>query len=214
MVHFIHILSFTFFNIFIFANSEIINNPNNTYIQSNPKNFYISFNTNQFDFNSGNSGDNHQEAISTHTETISIIEDNNIVKFDENSYTHSSNIFLCSAQNNNKYLYVDYNLYKITQINQGIITQMTYYKSIPNNGNYLGYIRESNNEGNSCEIILYGINHDKIIFYYMEAEENYDVSFENKINSLSCKLIKSSFYLCAFDQSNQVNVIILRYFSL
>ena len=129
MVRFIRILSFILFYIFIFANSEITNNPVKTNIQSNPKNFYIGFTTNQFDFNSGNSGDNHQEAISTHTEAISIIEDDNLVKFDENSYTHSSNIFLCSAQNNNKYLYVDYNLYKITQINQGIITQMTYYKS-------------------------------------------------------------------------------------
>ena len=216
MVSFIRIISFIFFNIFICVNSEIINNPVKTDTQSNPINYYIGFTTNHFNFNPERSG--HPQ-----TETLSISEDDNLIKFDDKSYISSSNVFLCIDQNNKKYLYADYNLYSITQNNQGIITKMTYYKSIPNYCNYFGYIKENGFEqqykikGARCsiqsdEIILYGINNKKIIFYYTKENKTYDVSFEHIINNLSCKLLQKAFYLCGFDQNNQVNVIILGYF--
>ena len=218
---FIRIILFLFFINFIFVNSNILINPVKTNNQSNPLNYYIFFDPYYSNYEYYDYYDNYHQ--SWKTQTIKITADLNLVKFNGKSYTYSSNLFFCIDQNNNKYLFSEYYLYSIIKDYYGSITQTTIYKSIPNNCNYIGYIKEnaftekSKIEGARCtilnnEIILYGINNNIIYFYYTEAEISYDISFEYEINSLSCKLIQSVFYLCAFNQNKDVYVIILGYF--
>ena len=42
-------------------------------------------------------------------------------------------------------------------------------------------------------------------------EKGYKVSFDYIINSISCKLLESAYYLCALEQNNKVYVVILEH---
>ena len=82
----------------------------NTY--KNPLDFYISLiscNPETFDF------------TGTSNRNITIIEEDNQIRFDGKSYTYSpNNIFLCKNQNNKDYLFADYKLFEITKDSRGI----------------------------------------------------------------------------------------------
>ena len=108
-------------------------------------------------------------------------------------------------------------IYKFEQNSDGIIS-VDLIKSIPYNYEYIGYIAEkqfksdSNSKDYRCpvdndEIILYGIKEKSIFFYYIVEQESYNVSFNYTINSISCKLLVSDYYVCAFDQNYNLYVL-------
>ena len=199
MVNEINIVIFIFLNILIFVtNTNIVNNPNKTNIETNPLDFYISFNS--------CIAKNYRLA----GENLTIIEENEQVKFNGKSYTYSSNIFYIN-DTNNEFLFAGYNLYKINKDLNGDIIFGSIEKEIPNNCKYFGYMKKQNPDGQKNEIILYGINGRSIFFYFIEAEKEnkYEFSFNDEINTLSCKYLNEEKYLCAFDQNEKIHIIIL-----
>ena len=200
MANEIKAILFISFNIVIFAdNSNILNNPIKTDIKTNPLDFYISFNS---------CGDKTLDPLGKTNEVITIIQENNQVKFNGKSYTYSPNIFLCINDTNNPFLFAEYNLYKITKDFNNNITSASIYKSIPNDYKYFGYLIHNFDGDRKHEIILYGINESTIFFYYIEKQSEYKFSFSHKINTVSCKYLDHSNYLCAFDQDNEIYIII------
>ena len=141
--------------ILIFVNNkDIKNNPIKTNIENNPLDFYISFNSYTAK-TFGNGGPEGRD--------ITIIEENNQIKFGGNYYHYSSNIFRINGTNdNNEYLFADNKVYSISKDSNGDIISASIYKSIKNNYKYIGYLKQNN------EIILYGIKNKNIIFYNVE----------------------------------------------
>ena len=90
--------------ILIFVNNkDIKNNPIKTNIENNPLDFYISFNS----YTAKTFGKSGPEG-----RNITIIEENNQIKFGGNSYHYSSNIFRINGTNdNNEYLFADNKVY-------------------------------------------------------------------------------------------------------
>ena len=190
--------------------SDIINNPIQTFNQSNPLDFYLSF----FNYSA--------RTIYAFYEII-ITQEIDSIKFNVSSYIYSQNLFRCSKQIN-KYLFADYKLYETVENENGIISAHL-YKQITDNCIYIGYIKErqfngtSNKKGHKCginanKIIFYGIKEKSIIFYYIEEEQTFEVSLNYKINTISCKLRDSTFYLCAIDKNDKLYLIILAHIYL
>ena len=176
-------------------NKEIKNNPIKTNIENNPLDFYISFNS----YTAKTFGLGGPEG-----RDITIIEENNQIKFDGNYYHYSSNIFRINGTNeNNEYLFADNKVYSIRKDSNSDIISASIYKSIKNNYKYIGYLKQNN------EIILYGINNNNIIFYNVEQERETEYVFNSEINTLSCKYLYNSKIICAFSQNNNLNVKIL-----
>ena len=182
--------------ILIFVNNnDIKNNPIKTNIENNPLDFYISFNS----YTAKTFGLGGPEG-----RNITIIEENNQIKFDGNYYHYSSNIFRINGTNeNNEYLFADNKVYSIRKDSNSDIISASIYKSIKNNYKYIGYLKQNN------EIILYGINKKNIIFYNVEQESETEYVFNSEINTLSCKYLYNSKIICAFGQNNNLNVNIL-----
>ena len=184
MVDEIKIIIFILLYILIFVyNSDIKNNPIKTDNRNNPLDFYISFN--QCDVKSFSQSND-----------IEIIEEINELKLNDKSIIYSSNIFLCMNQNNNEFLFADYNLYSITTESNNI-KSTSINDSLPHNGKYFGYLKKQIftssgprypgptndcNNINGNEIILYGINNNIIIFYYNNDKNIYNISFTHTIN--------------------------------
>ena len=205
MVNIINIIPFIHILIINMIKSDIINNPIQTFNQSNPLDFYLSF-------------ANYSARTIYAFNEIKITQEIDTIKFNDSSYIYSQNLFRCSSQVNT-YLFADYKLYETFENKNGIISAHL-YKQIPDNCIYIGYIKErqfngtSNKKGHKCginanEIILYGIKEKSIIFYYIEEEQTYEVVLNSKINTISCKLRDSTFYLCAIDQNDKLYLITL-----
>ena len=205
MDYFRRMKPFIYFYIFIFIKSDIIQNPIETNGVLNLIDFYISF-------------EEYVAKTIYGQNPIEIFEEVNSIILDGKSFSYSPNLFYVYSQTN-KYIFVENNIYKYAKNNDGIVPN-DIYKQIPNNYRYYGFIKEkpldlnSESRGDRCpidnnEIILYGINGRNISFYYIMEEKGYEVSFDYNISTISCKLLDSAYYLCAFDQNNKVYVVIL-----
>ena len=198
-----------YFCIFKMVQSDIINNPIQTDIKHNALNYYISF-----------------ELYNTeilNSKEIKIMKENNSLKIGGKSITFSPNLLICIDESNNKYLFTENIFYRIVISSNNIIS-FSSIRSIPNLNNYtvFGYIKEkkyddnSRLEGDKCsinknEIILYGIKNNYLYFYYIEENKGNEIQFDYKINTISCRLLESAFYLCVLDQNNKIYVVILAY---
>ena len=200
MVYVQRMSSFICFNIFFMANSNILSNPIKTDNMNNPLDFYILF------FSYVAKGKKNNE-LTIDQEII------NPVKFDGKNYTYSPNFFYINSQTIT-YFYAEYNIFTITKNEIGIISGAL-ERPVPYHFKYFGYIKEKSYNSVSTsidslctvennEIILYGTNEKNICFYYFIENNNYEVSFSYNINSISCKLLESDYYLCAYDQNNNL----------
>ena len=190
------LIFFIYLNTFTYVYSLFKINPFKTNETLNLVDYYISF-----------------ENYTTET-GIRIEDTNEQVKFNGKSYLYSPNIFPCKNQINNEFLLLRKCLYKVYSSLDNIISA-SWYKCFSIDSNFIGYINQkATPNDNNCKIsdmsvILYGINDNKIFFYFSKEEKKNEFSFDYVINTISCKLLDCSHYICAFDQDNKVKVIIV-----
>ena len=210
---FLSIIFYIFLNVFHFVNLGIKINPIITEKVLTLFQYYISF-------------DNYNAETFSVNRKIQIYEENDLLIFNEKSYIHSPNIFICKNQNNNEYLFADNSLYLISNDSHGI-KSLSLYKEVKSDCIYYGYIKKQNTpaypnginngpqtyEQNSISdesIILYGINDRSICFYFSEDDKTLQFSsIVHKINNISCNFLDYTKYLCAFDQNDKIQVITL-----
>ena len=208
------IIFFCFF--FLNTNAEILNNP-----MSNPYSkliYPIIFKANVTSYNIISNG-----TIYTYDRLTSQLK---LSSASEN-FVYSPPYFLCIDESNNYFLLANYEYFKIILDSNSEIQYFNKNKSINSDISIYGYIKQkefqnNNNNGyymnNRCsigknEIIIYGKKENNIYFYYINNQTEYEV----KINEphireqISCKLIDSVRYICAYNCNSKVR---LAYFIL
>ena len=150
---------------------------------------------------------------------LNIIKDKNEILYNGKTYFLNKNFFLCQDESDYYFFFAEYNYYKKQPNNNNQITSLTLSKNFPFDIQYLGYIRENENSyyGNSAdrmcgieedEIIIYGKKGDYVYFNFTKGD-SYLIDFGNIGDKISCKLIRSARYICAYFSDDQIKLNIL-----
>ena len=154
------------------------------------------------------------EVETTNNSKFKIIKDIKEIIYNEQSYFLSSNLFLCQDESFYYSLLAGNDFYNKTPYIKNNIT----IDSIPNkimtmyfDAQIFGCFKEINFSvnGNTSEneIVTYGKTNGKIFFVYTKLRDwirkEYDFG-----NIISCKLIISKHYICAFLLNNNIKIII------
>ena len=203
------LILFVFINFIIFTKEEIIENPIKIEDDSNIDDYIIIM---------------KEQTVITEKDSIGLITlgENNEIKYNGISFFLGPNIFLCKDESNIYFLFAENKFYEKTPRTENNIEirSINKIKDFPNNFRHLGYIKEKENESlaNLCEIkkdeiIIYGNKNDKFIyFYYIKEESFYTISTPTIFDKMSCKLVISSLYVCAFFYETHVFVGIIAHF--
>ena len=152
--------------------------------------------------------------------TLKIIKDDiNELEYEGTTYSLSSNTFLCKDESDNYFLFSEYNYYKIDLKDKNKIKSITFNKALPSDVRYRGFIQEKEIEyasivisgrGNIVknEIIIYGTKNNYLYFNYLK-EFDYSLNIDNIGEIISCRLIRTSRYLCAYFQNNNIKISII-----
>ena len=187
----------------ILSKNDIIDNPVAITDQSTAKDFII---------------DIKSDSLKTKLlKTLKITKDNYKIEYNDEDYFLSENTFLCKDESSNYFLFSENNYYTAT-INDGDkLSSLTLKKTLPSNIKYCGYIRENEFERtivivpnavadiNKNEIVIYGKKTNYLYFNYI-TESDYTINIDNIGDIISCKLIRSSRYVCAYFQNNKIKI--------
>ena len=190
----------------ILSKNEIIDNPVEITDKSTVRDYIININS---------------DSLKTKRETLKVTKDNKKIEYNEDDYRLSQNTFLCKDESNNYFLFSEYYYYSANLYDGNKIRSLTLKKTLPTDIKYFGYIQESEFErtivvpnavGNikKNEIVIYGKKNNYLYFNYIE-ESDYTVNINNIGDIISCNLIRSSRYICAYFQNNiiKISMIIL-----
>ena len=190
----------------ILSKNEIIDNPVEITDKSTVRDYIININS---------------DSLKTKRETLKVTKDIKKIEYNEDDYLLSQNTFLCKDESNNYFLFSEYYYYSANLYDGNKIRSLTLKKTLPTDIKYFGYIQESEFErtivvpnavGNikKNEIVIYGKKNNYLYFNYIE-ESDYTVNINNIGDIISCNLIRSSRYICAYFQNNiiKISMIIL-----
>ena len=138
-------------------------------------------------------------------------------KIEGKYYLFSSNLFLCIDKSKKYFLLIGNNYYTVN-VKIGSTIEINYLSlkiSLPSNIQYYGYNAEIKFEEyiekigrcgvSENELIIYGIKDRNIYFYYTLEKEGYQLTID-LIEELSCKLLESDLYICAYSFSNKIYI--------
>jgi len=138
-------------------------------------------------------------------------------KIEGKYYLFSSNLFLCIDKSKKYFLLIGNNYYTVN-VKIGSTIEINYLSlkiSLPSNIQYYGYNAEIKFEEyiekigrcgvSENELIIYGIKDRNIYFYYTLEKEGYQLTID-LIEELSCKLLESDLYICAYSISNKIYI--------
>ena len=194
----------------LMTNQQIINNPFNIYSEfTNP----IIFKASNTTYNIITSGIIYVFDSTTSQFKFSRASDD---------YIFSSPYFLCIDESNKYFLYANKDYYQIDLNSALEIENLNKIKTINSNVNFYDYIKQFEfDRGNNViefrsnadknEIILYGKKEKNIYFYYISKDKGFEAKInDNKLGEqMSCKLIDSVRYVCAYNIGEKVKVSIL-----
>ena len=202
------ILILCFMNFILFSKGEIIQNPVKLENDSNIDDYIIIMNEQIVIV----------EQNSLHI-FVEIQSEKNEIMYKGNSYFLNQNIFLCQDQSNYYFLFAINNFYEKTPNNENDneIKSLNRTKTFSNDIRIFGYIKEKENEKfdylcgkQKDEILIYGVQNENSNFFYYKKQNNIVSNYINNIGDIiSCKLIISSLYLCAYIHENYVYVRII-----
>ena len=155
--------------------------------------------------------------INTTNKTLNYSVEKYFPKLFNNSFVFSQPFILCNDESNNYFLLLKEYYFKAFLMSEIDIRTSTLIETLSPNLIYYGYIKENKFISNHIclilkdEIILYGKSENNTFFYFTEAKKKYSINFGNIDGQISCKRIKSSYYICAFSVDKKVNINILVY---
>ena len=130
--------------------------------------------------------------------------------------------FLCKDEKGKCFLFMENNYYKINPNQKSnVVKSLILLKQLQlYNANFKGFIQENKleqsipisharSEISENEIIIFGKKDSDLFLYYYIEEKNYQITIDITGEKISCKLIKSIWYICAFFQSNKIKISIL-----
>ena len=206
----------TFFILILFSKSDKILNPVKEDDITDLYNSIINFKFNRV-------------KIKNNNKQLDVInEEEHKIKYNNQLYYLSKNIILCKDESNNYFLLSNNDYYKMTFFSYyhyhrlektDSLESVTLIKSLQSDIQYKGYIQENHVSSYSVienslsnigreEIIIYGKKGDYLYFSYI-GESDYYILIENFGEIISCKLIGSSRYICAYFKSNKIQISIL-----
>ena len=188
--------------ILCFSKSNIIYNP----IVDLKDDFLIKFNFNSFTTSSGL--------------ILSLVNDNNKIKYDQNYYYLSPSIFLCEDESYQQFIFSENKLYDINWNDENEIISLSIKRSLASDVKFNGYIKEHEliqtsvlsdkiSNINKDEIIIYGTKESEIYFYYIKESNEYLINGGLTNDKISCKFIKSAIYICVYVVNNNFKISIL-----
>lgn len=153
----------------------------------------------------------------TSDNVFNIHKDDNEIKYKNQLYYLSPNIYHCIDQSNNHFLFTEYNYYtKTPNEKNNIIESISATISLLNDVQYIGYIQEKKYTDVGLlsgilenEVVIYGKKEEKLYFKYIIEGSEHLVHIGNIRNEISCKFIRGARYLCAYIEGNKVYVNIL-----
>ena len=138
-----------------------------------------------------------------------------------NDFTYSSPYFICIDESNNYFLYANKNYYQVVLNTALEIENLDYIKTIDSTVKFCGYIKQFEfDKGNNFldfrsdmdenEIIIYGKKEKKIYFYYVNKNKGFEgnINIDKLGEQMSCKLVDSVRYICAYNSGEKVKVSI------
>ena len=160
--------------------------------------------------------------INTTNKTLNYPVEKDFPKLFNNSFVFSQPFILCNDESNNYFLLLKEYYFKAFLMSEIDIRTSTLIETLSPNLLYYGYIKEHKFisetawpiQNDICsilkdEIILYGKSENNTFFYFREEKKKYSINFRNIDGQISCKRIKSSYYICAFSVDKKVNINIL-----
>ena len=147
---------------------------------------------------------------------VEIIKDINEIIYKGDTYFLNPNYFLCKDESNHYHLFAENIYYDIQPNSQNNeIGSLSSINNFESGVTYMGYIKEKalsiqgNEKDTLCpieqnEIIIYGKQGEKISFNYTKKKEYYSTNVEGIGNVISCKMIESSRYICAYFVGNNI----------
>ena len=200
---------FLLINLFFVSKFQLINNPVKIIEESD-----IDDNVISFDSSSAITNESKEELI--------IQKDPNQIIYEGKLYFLCPSIFLCLDQSNYTFLFAENNYYnKIPNIcNDHSINSLSIMASLSNDIQYYGFIRDKyygyySTDQNAMstiqnnEIVIYGKKEDNLYFKYIKENKSYTLEIDNIKDIISCKLIDSARYVCAYFINNAIKVDIL-----
>ena len=207
---------FLLINLFFVSKFQLINNPVKIIEESD-----IDDNVISFDSSSAITNESKEELI--------IQKDPNQIIYEGKLYFLCPSIFLCLDQSNYTFLFAENNYYnKIPNIcNDHSINSLSIMASLSNDIQYYGFIRDKyygyySTDQNAMstiqnnEIVIYGKKEDNLYFKYIKENKSYTLEIGNITDIISCKLINSARYICAYFINNtiQVDILALNYIEI
>ena len=116
--------------------------------------------------------------------------------------------------------------FRIKLSSENEIEKVLSKKNLNTGNEYLGYITCSKSNKatlslgrNLCptdlnEIIIYGKSGNKLVFYYILEDKYFTTSIGNIDDSISCKLLKDSIYICIISSNDKIILTILAHICL
>mgnify|MGYP006872997190 CR=1 FL=1 len=191
------------------SREEIINNPVKINDFSNP--MVIKRNSNYHIFTSG--------------QYIILDNDNRLIESSSNFIEYNAPYALCYDESYKNSIYIKnseiyFNLTYLPNYVQKSLPSISY----PSSTNYVGYITETQFEGelilcarrrckiDKNEIVIYGKNTFSITFSFILKEYSGDILISSSVeDQFSCKVIINSVYICALINNKVVNLYIIGY---
>ena len=200
---------FLLINLFFVSKFQIITNPMEIIEESDIDDYVIALNS-------------YSVILDESKDELIIQKDPNQIIYEGKSYFLCPSFFLCSDQSNISFLFAENNYYNKTPniCNDHSINSLSIITNLPSEIQYYGFIREkyyaSYSPGTyslstikNNEIIIYGKQGDNLYFKYIEDNKTYTLEIDNIKDIISCKLIDSARYVCAYFINNAIKVDIL-----
>ena len=166
--------------------------------------------------------DSYSVILDESKDELIIKKEPNQIIYEGKSYFLCPSFFLCSDQSNISFLFAENNYYNKTPYicNDHSINSLFNITNLPSEIQYYGFIREKYYASFSLgsdslssiqinEVIIYGKQGDNLYFKYIEDNKTYTLEINNIKDIISCKLIDSSRYVCAYFINNAIKVDIL-----
>ena len=166
---------------------------------------------------------NNKQFTTSNGKTISIIKDDTEIIYNSQSFYLSPNFYLCKDESGYYFLFANFNYYSKNPNNKNnIIESLNLISTLPHNVKYNGFIKEKEynhydpiSKINKNEIIIYGKQEEYLFFKYNKEGNTYKLNINNIGENISCKLVRSSRYVCAYFLNDilEVSTIMLKYIS-
>ena len=189
--------------LFSLSIQKVINNPIKTNKESNPIDYIIIFLPDKITKKSDNK--------------LSVIDiKKDFPKLFINSYIFTQSVILCIDHSNNYFLLIKEKYYEVHLKNDDMeIKGLSLIKTLDKDVKYLGYIKQyafqSSFQNFFDEIIIYGKLKQNLIFIFMNQMKKYVINLGDSDDQISCKLIYTFFYVCAFSSNHEVKIITLSF---